>query len=99
MWGIYRVKDGIDLTDFVPKGTNEYEFLSQRTKYFGLFNMYAVTKGNFKYPTNQRLMYDYHEAFTRIEKIKHENGEPPEFWLTMFRDWLLGMCILFYSCL
>ncbi|CAL1269676.1 unnamed protein product [Larinioides sclopetarius] len=91
IWGIYRVKDGLDLTDFVPKSTNEYEFLSQRSKYFGLFNMYAVTKGNFKYPTNQRLLYDYHEAFTRIEKIKNENEESPEFWLTMFRDWLLGL--------
>ncbi|GFR30951.1 protein patched [Trichonephila clavata] len=91
IWGTFRVEEGLDLTDFVPKNTNEYDFLSQRTKYFGLFNMFAVTKGNFKYPTNQRLLYDYHEAFTRINKIKNDNGEPPEFWLTMFRDWLLGL--------
>ncbi|GFT84485.1 protein patched [Nephila pilipes] len=91
IWGSFRVEEGLDLTDFVPKNTNEYDFLSQRTRYFGLFNMFAVTKGNFKYPTNQRLLYDYHDAFTRINKIKNDNGEAPEFWLTMFRDWLYGL--------
>ncbi|GIY21759.1 protein patched [Caerostris extrusa] len=91
VWGIYHLDDGLVLTDFVPKDTNEYKFLSQRTKYFGLYQMYAVTKGNFKYPTNQRLLYDYHAAFNRIKKVKNENSEPSEFWLSMFRDWLLGL--------
>lgn len=90
-WGIFHVKDGLDLTDIVPRNTNEFSFLSQRAKYFGFFNMYAVTQGNFEYPTNQKLLYDYHDAFTRIERIiKNDDGGLPDFWLSMFRDWLLG---------
>ncbi|KFM80273.1 Protein patched, partial [Stegodyphus mimosarum] len=92
IWGIFHVKDGLDLTDIVPRNTNEYKFLSQRAKYFGFFNMFAVTQGNFEYPTNQRLLYEYHYAFTRIDKIlKNDDGGLPDFWLTMFRDWLLGL--------
>lgn len=93
VWGIYHVKDGLDLTDIVPRNTNEYQFLSQQAKYFGFFNMFAVTQGNFEYPTNQRLLYKYHEAFMRIGNIiKNDDGGLPEFWLSMFRDWLLGKC-------
>ncbi|NP_001310737.1 protein patched-like [Parasteatoda tepidariorum] len=92
MWGIMQVKDGLDLTDIVPRNTNEYQFLNQRAKYFGFFNMFVVTQGSFEYPTNQQLLYDYHEAFTRVGKIiKNDNGGLPEFWLTMFRDWLIGL--------
>ncbi|XP_054706725.1 LOW QUALITY PROTEIN: protein patched homolog 1-like [Uloborus diversus] len=92
VWGIFHVKDGLDLTDIVPRNTNEYQFLQQRAKYFGFFNMFAVTQGNFEYPTNQRLLYDYHDSFTRIEKIiKNDNGGLPDFWLTIFRDWLLAL--------
>ena len=91
VYGICHVKDGLDLTDIVPRNTNEFRFLSQRAKYFGFFNMYAVTQGNFEYPTNQKLLHDYHDAFTRIERIiKNDDGGLPDFWLSMFRDWLLG---------
>ena len=54
--------------------------------------MYAVTKDNFDYPNNQKLLYEYHHSFTRIPAIiKNDDGGLPEFWLSMFRDWLLGL--------
>ena len=45
-WGTAQVKDGLDLTDVVPRGTNEYDFLVKQSKYFGFYNIYLVTKVN-----------------------------------------------------
>jgi hypothetical protein len=35
LYGTAQVKDGLDLTDVVPKDTNEYKFLQAESKYFG----------------------------------------------------------------
>lgn len=92
LWGVVKVKDGLDLTDIVPQNTDEHKFLSAQGKYFGFYNMFAVTQGDFEYPTNQKLLYEYHEAFVRIPNIiKNDNGGLPEFWLSLFRDWLVGL--------
>ena len=90
--GVPQVKDGLDLTDIVPRDTSEYRFLHNQKQYFSVYNMHAVTQGNFEYPTNQALLIDYHNAFTRVPRIiKNDDGGLPEFWLTMFRDWLIGL--------
>ena len=90
--GLMRVDDGLDLTDIVPRNTIEYRFLSFQRKYFSFFNMFAVTQGNFDYPNNQKLLHEYHQTFTRVGQIiKNDDGGLPEFWLTMFRDWLSGL--------
>lgn len=92
LMGVAKVTDGLELTDIVPQNTNEYNFLSLQGKYFGFYSMYAITKGNFEYPTNQKLLYEYHEAFVRIPNIvKNDNGGLPEFWLSLFRDWLIEL--------
>ena len=91
VWGACQVRDGLDLTDMVPRHSAEYTFLDAQRRYFGFFNMFAVTQGNFEYPTNQRLLHEYHHAFTRVPRvIKNDDGGLPDFWLGMFRDWLLG---------
>lgn len=41
-----QVKVGMDLTDVVPRGSNEYTFLEAQNKYFGFYDMYIVTKVN-----------------------------------------------------
>ncbi|OTF71663.1 patched-like protein, partial [Euroglyphus maynei] len=90
--GITKVNDGLDLTDIVPRGTNEYRFLELRRQYFSYYNIFAITKGNFDYPNGQRLLYDYHQTFNRIDAIiKNDDGGLPEFWLSMFRDWLMEL--------
>ena len=90
--GLLKVNDGLELTDLVPRNTIEYRFLNYQSKYFSFFNMFAVTQGNFEYPTNQRLLHEYHHAFTRIGQIiKNDDGGLPEFWLTLFRDWLISL--------
>ncbi|XP_037090839.1 protein patched-like [Pollicipes pollicipes] len=92
VWGACEVRDGLDLTDVVPRGSDEYAFLDVQRQYFGVFHMYAVTQGNFEYPTNQRLLHEYHQAFTRVPRvIKNDDGGLPDFWLGMFRDWLIDL--------
>lgn len=91
-----KLEDGLDLFDLVPKNTNEHKFLSVQSNMFGFYNMFAVTQGDFEYPTNQKLLHEYHEAFVRVPKvIKNDNGGLPEFWLSMFRDWLISLQIAF----
>jgi hypothetical protein len=51
VWGTTQVKDGLDLTDVVPRGTSEYSFLEAQSKYFGFFHFYAVTQVSVSYPT------------------------------------------------
>ena len=42
--GTVRVKDGLDITDVVPRQTTQYSFLQAQSKYFGFYNFYAVTQ-------------------------------------------------------
>ncbi len=92
LWSASKVKNGLNLTDVVPHQTAEYGFLAAHDKYFGFYNMYAVTQGNFEYPNNQRLLYEYHDAFMRVSNIiKNDDGGLPEFWLSLFRDWLISL--------
>ena len=66
-WGINRLEDGLALTDLVPQNTSVWRFLDAEDRYFGFYNMYAVTRGNFEYPQNQALLHDYHAAFVRVQ--------------------------------
>ncbi|XP_072766724.1 protein patched isoform X4 [Anoplolepis gracilipes] len=92
VWEAMRVRDGLDLTDLVPQNSNEHAFLAAQAKHFGFYNMYAITGRDFEYPNNQRLLYDYHDAFVRIKNvIKNDNGGLSEFWLGLFRDWLKNL--------
>ncbi|KAH3696994.1 hypothetical protein DPMN_084478, partial [Dreissena polymorpha] len=91
IWGTAQVKNGLDLTDVVPRDTSEYHFLEKQSKYFGFYNIYLVTK-DLDYPNNQRLLREYHYAFQNVDKIiREENNELPTFWLDSFRSWLLGL--------
>ena len=88
-YGINKVEDGLDLTDVVPRNTSVWSFLKAQDQYFGFYNMYAVTKDNFEYPQNQRLIYEYHNSFVSVHNIiKDDDGGLPEFWLSLFRAWL-----------
>ncbi|XP_058128703.1 protein patched isoform X1 [Anopheles coustani] len=92
MFASMRLSDGLELTDLVPQDTNEYRFLSVQGKLFGFYSMFAVTQGDFEYPNNQKLLHEYHEAFVRVSHvIKNDNGGLPDFWLSLFRDWLINL--------
>ena len=90
--GISKLEDGLDLSDMVPRNTSVWRFLDTEDKYFGFYNMHAVTQGNFEYPENQAILYTYHDSFVRVQNIiKDDNGGLPEFWLSLFRTWLLRL--------
>jgi patched 1 protein len=42
--GSIRVTDGLEVTDVVPRDTDEYRFLEAQAEYFGFYIFYAVTK-------------------------------------------------------
>lgn len=96
MWQAMRVHDGLELTDLVPQNSDEHSFLAAQAKHFGFYNMYAVTGRDFEYPNNQKLLYEYHDAFMRVKNvIKNDDGGLPKFWLSLFRDWLRGLQLAF----
>lgn len=89
LFNVPKLRDGLDLYDLVPKNTLEHKFLRVQSGMFSFYSMFAVTQGDFEYPTNQKLLYEYHDAFVRVPQvIKNDNGGLPDFWLSLFRDWL-----------
>lgn len=87
-----KLQDGFELTDLIPRNTTEYNFISAQSKLFGFYHIFAVTQGNFEYPQNQKLLREYHESFIRVPNIiKNDNGGLPDFWLNIFRNWLLSL--------
>nr|XP_006822692.1 PREDICTED: protein patched homolog 1 [Saccoglossus kowalevskii] len=91
-YGIVNMRDGLDITDVVPRKTQEYDFLEAQMKYFSFYNMFAVTQDDFDYANSQRILYQYHDAFREIgEVIRTPDNELPMFWLQYFRDWLLDI--------
>ncbi|XP_043915260.1 protein patched homolog 1 [Protopterus annectens] len=90
LYGTTRVRDGLDLTDIVPRDTKEYDFLAAQLQYFSFYNMYIVTQ-RMDYANAQRLLYNFHESFSSVKYILRENEQLPKMWLHYFRDWLQGL--------
>ncbi|MBN3325231.1 PTC1 protein, partial [Atractosteus spatula] len=91
LYGTTRVRDGLELTDIVPRETSEYDFIGAQFKYFSFYNMYVVTQ-KADYANLQPLLYDLHRRFGNVKYIlKEENGQLPKMWLHFFRDWLQGL--------
>lgn len=90
LYGTTRVRDGLDLTDIVPRETREYDFIAAQFKYFSFYNMYIVTQ-KADYPNIQHLLYDLHKSFSNVKYVMlEENKQLPQMWLHYFRDWLQG---------
>ncbi len=92
LYGLAKMEDGLSFLDIAPRGTSAYEFLKAQADHFGFYHMYAVTEGNFEYPNplNQKILYDYHNAFVRVPNIiKDDDGGLNDFWLPLFRNWLV----------
>jgi hypothetical protein len=95
-YGIVHLKEGLNMQEVVPRNTTAYEFLKAQDAYFGFYHMYAVTQGHFEYPQNQKILYDYHNAFVRVPNIiKDDDGGVNEFWLPLLRNWLVRLQVAF----
>ena len=90
LYGTTCVRDGLELTDIVPRETSEYDFIGAQFKYFSFYNMYVVTKLA-DYPHLQPLLHQLHQRFHTVRYVlKEDNGELPRMWLHYFSDWLQG---------
>lgn len=85
-----KVNYGLHLRDIVAQGTVEYESFSMQEKYFPVYNIFAITKGNFDYPNNQKLLHEFHKSIQQVDGvIEDKEATKPKFWLVAFRDWLV----------
>ncbi|XP_036434257.1 protein patched homolog 1 [Colossoma macropomum] len=91
LYGTTCVRDGLELTDIVPRETAEYDFLGAQFQYFSFYNMYVVTQ-QADYAQAQPLLYEMHQRFGAVKYIlREDNGQLPLMWLHYFRDWLQGL--------
>ncbi|XP_061116702.1 protein patched homolog 1 isoform X1 [Conger conger] len=91
LYGTTRVRDGLELTDIVPRETSEYDFIGAQFRFFSFYNMYVVTQ-RADYARKQPLLYDLHRRFASVKYIlRQDQGQLPPMWLHYFRDWLLGL--------
>lgn len=84
-----KVNYGLHLGDIVAKGTIEHESFSMQEKYFPVYNIFAITKGNFDYPNNQKLLHEFHRSIQQVEGVIKNREGKSKFWLVSFRDWLI----------
>lgn len=90
LYGTTQVRDGLELTDIVPRETSEYDFIGAQFKFFSFYNMYVVTQ-RAEYAHNQPLLHQLHQRFHTVRYVlKEDNGQLPAMWLDYFRDWLQG---------
>uniref|UniRef100_A0A3B4ZB43 Patched 1 n=1 Tax=Stegastes partitus TaxID=144197 RepID=A0A3B4ZB43_9TELE len=91
LYGTTQVRDGLELTDIVPRETSEYDFIGAQFKFFSFYNMYVVTQ-RADYAQNQPLLHQLHQRFHTVRYVlKEDNGQLPRMWLHYFRDWLQGL--------
>lgn len=98
LYGTTQVRDGLELTDIVPRDTSEYDFIGAQFKFFSFYNMYVVTQ-RADYAQNQPLLHQLYQRFHSVHYVlKEDNGELPHMWLHYLRDWLQGKVQLFAAC-
>uniref|UniRef100_A0A7N6ADU0 SSD domain-containing protein n=1 Tax=Anabas testudineus TaxID=64144 RepID=A0A7N6ADU0_ANATE len=91
LYGTTQVRDGLELTDIVPRETSEHDFIGAQFKFFSFYNMYVVTQ-RADYAQNQPLLHQLHQRFHTVHYVlKEDNGQLPRMWLQYFRDWLQGL--------
>lgn len=88
-----KVKYGLSIRDIILHRSPEYESWSMQEEQFPVYNIFAITKGNFDYPNNQRLLIEYYESIERADGIIKANkgSAKSKFWLFAFRNWLLEL--------
>lgn len=87
-----KIKHGLSIKDIVRHESPEYESWSIQEQHFPIYNTFLVTKGNFDYPNNQKLLLDYYRSMEHVEGVIRDNGtSQSKFWLVAFRNWLLEL--------
>lgn len=98
LYGTTCVRDGLELTDIVPRETGEYDFIRAQFRYFSFYNMYVVTQ-RADYAQIQPQLYELHQRFGTVKYVlREENSQLPRMWLHYFRDWLQGNTLTCVLC-
>ena len=91
-FGVSALETGLDISDVIPTGTYQGDFLDARFAYFDFFNIQIVTKeADYAAPATQRLLLDMH---AELLALRNEDGgsylvqPPPAFWLAEFIVWV-----------
>ncbi|XP_067928680.1 protein patched homolog 1-like [Watersipora subatra] len=89
-YGISKVEVGMDLTDVVPRGSNEYVFLEAQNTYFGFYDIFLNTKGDFDYHTyeNQLLLRQLYEDISSQDNMIQSDENSGGLWLDLLANWL-----------
>ncbi|CAB1320051.1 unnamed protein product, partial [Coregonus sp. 'balchen'] len=88
LYGTTRVRDGLELTDIVPRETSEYDFIGAQFKFFSFYNMYVVTQ-RAEYSQAQPLLYQLHGRFNTVRYVlREDNGQLP--LMSAGSDWEAG---------
>lgn len=101
---VTRVEDGLDLTEVVPSGTREHDFVVTNREYFSIRSVTIVHDkyNNFTSPKWQKAALEFHRSFSKVEwilKDSDENGgnfslsEP--FWLEKMIEFYSGLKALY----
>lgn len=87
-----KVHYGLQLRDIIARDSKEYEPLVIQGANFPIYNIFMITKGNFDYPANQRLLHELYQSIERVDGVlRDEDDDKPKFWLAAFRDWLIEL--------
>uniref|UniRef100_A0A096M6M0 Patched 1 n=1 Tax=Poecilia formosa TaxID=48698 RepID=A0A096M6M0_POEFO len=68
LYGTTQVRDGLELTDIVPRETSEYDFIGAQFKFFSFYNMYVVTQ-RADYAQSQPLLHQLHQRFHTVRYV------------------------------
>ena len=66
-YGAFQVKDGLNVAEMIPRENVEYAFVAARFRYFSFYQMHAVTMDNFDYANKQKMLYNYHRSFLKVD--------------------------------
>ncbi|XP_059583721.1 protein patched homolog 2 isoform X2 [Alligator mississippiensis] len=96
LYGATQVRDGLALTDVVPRGTAAHAFLAAQARYFSSYHAFVVTTGGFHYPDAQAALLGLHRALGSLRHVvRGPDRQLPRMWLHYFQDWLRGLQVAF----
>uniref|UniRef100_A0A7M4G2E7 Patched 2 n=1 Tax=Crocodylus porosus TaxID=8502 RepID=A0A7M4G2E7_CROPO len=96
LYGATQVRDGLALTDVVPRGTAAHAFLAAQAHYFSSYHAFVVTTGGFHYPGAQAALLGLHRALGTLRHVvRGPDRQLPRMWLHYFQDWLRGLQVAF----
>jgi predicted RND superfamily exporter protein len=71
IYGAMKIENGLDLTEVVPSGSREHDYVSATLNYFSFFDLYIVQdyRNDFSSLAVQQEMLNFHQEFTKVKWI------------------------------